>query len=158
MTDSNLGRRRFIQSSGVITAGAVMALGATASAQDKKEEDEPRVVPAPVAVAGGWESQKPIDPDRLTEGEARHFPVITVEGNHVRIHCKHPMLPDHHVQKIVLWCGDRELGTAHFLPEITEPDVTFVLVNAGEYHLRAALHCNRNGVFVTETKLEIEAV
>lgn len=157
MKDTTVGRRDFLTATGVVTAGALMSISANAQDTDKKEEEKVEI-PAPVAVTGGWEIQKAINPNHLTEGEAKHVPEILVETNRVRIRCKHPMLADHFIQRISLYCGDRELGVARFLPEITEPDVVFVITHEGEYIFRAISECNKHGLYETKSKVEIKMI
>ncbi len=85
-------------------------------------------------------------PERVKKGEP--FEVTVEIGKHM----KHPNTIGHFIQWVELYSGDILLGRAEFVPEFSEPKVTFPVMLKYEYPLIAIERCNLHGLWSSGPK------
>lgn len=90
-----------------------------------------------------------IKPNESDEGKEKHKPVITVEGNAVKVkigEIAHPMTEEHSIMWAYLQT-DRG-GQRKCFSENESPEVTFLLCD--EKPISVYAYCNKHGLFRTQ--------
>ena len=93
------------------------------------------------------QEMKPNTSDGATE---KHVPVVTVEGNQVKVFVgdvQHPMLEEHHIAWIYLHTNQG--GQLKYLDHTGAPEAIFALAE-GETVIAAYEYCNLHGLWKKE--------
>lgn len=89
-------------------------------------------------------------PNTVEASKEKHLPVVTVEGNRVRVNvgsAPHPMAPEHHIGWILLRTTHK--SQRHDLAAGDEPTADFLL-SEGEKAEAVYAYCNLHGLWLTE--------
>jgi superoxide reductase len=98
------------------------------------------------------------DAENMTDLEKKHAPVLNMpkkvkKGEPFEVtvevgkHLKHPNTIGHFIQWVELYAGDILLGSVDFVPEFSNPKVTFTVMLKYEYPITAMDRCNLHGVW-----------
>ena len=88
-------------------------------------------------------------PKTADAGVEKHLPVVTVEGNTVKVSVgsvKHPMSEEHHIGWVYLETADG--GARRVLAHDAAPEVVFTLTE-GETPVAVYAYCNLHGLWKT---------
>jgi superoxide reductase len=83
------------------------------------------------------------------EGKEKHVPVVTVEGNKVKVvvgSTPHPMEEKHYIGLIEILANDKVIASCHLNPN-EKPEAEFVLKNTNGLTARA--WCNLHGLWTS---------
>lgn len=90
------------------------------------------------------------NPGKWDKKVKSHLPMVTVEGNKVRVETKHPMTEKHFIVRHTLVSKDGEvLGEKTFSPDDEEAVSVFELPS-GKTALYATSFCNKHDMWVAE--------
>ena len=101
----------------------------------------------PIVCCG--EKMEALEPNTVEASSEKHLPVVTAEGDVVRVNvgsADHPMLPEHHIQWVYVQTENG--GQRKALKPGDSPSVTFRLDNDKAVAVYA--YCNLHGLWMTE--------
>lgn len=98
------------------------------------------------------------NPTKPTEYELIHVPVIQPQtklklGEPIEVKVAvgkkpHPMTPEHYIEWIELWVGDKILEKKVIMPDQETPEASFtVTLEPGDKRLQAVASCNLHGLW-----------
>ncbi len=96
------------------------------------------------------EEMKALIPNTTDAAGEKHLPVISVEGNQVKVHVgsvEHPMAEEHYIEMILI--ETTEGFAKKDLKPGAAPEATFALAE-GEKLVAAYAYCNLHGLWKTE--------
>lgn len=109
-------------------------------------------------------TNKPADPNNLTDAEKKHTPVVNILGNKVEVtvgQVIHPMTPEHHIMYVDFYINDKgikrsSLGPSPWNPKAelgSEPKALVELNLQEGQELKVLENCNLHGRWVTAVKV-----
>ena len=101
----------------------------------------------PIVCCG--EKMEALEPNTVEASSEKHLPVVTAEGDVVRVNvgsADHPMLPEHYIQWVYVQTENG--GQRKALKPGDSPTVTFRLDNDKAVAVYA--YCNLHGLWMTE--------
>ena len=101
----------------------------------------------PIVCCG--EKMEALEPNTVEASSEKHLPVVTAEGDVVRVNvgsADHPMLPEHYIQWVYVQTENG--GQRKALKPGDAPSVTFCLDNDKAVAVYA--YCNLHGLWMTE--------
>ena len=106
-------------------------------------------VGVPIMCCG--EKMHPLVPNTVEASGEKHIPVVTVEGNTVKVNVgsvEHPMAPEHFIEWV--YVETENGGQRKSLKPGETPTVTFCL--GDEKPVAVYAYCNLHGLWMTEIK------
>ena len=95
------------------------------------------------------EKMEALTPNTAEASGEKHLPVVTVEGNRVRVQigsAEHPMLPEHSIEWVYVKTAHG--GQRKTLQPGDAPDVTFCLDE--DQPVAVYAYCNQHGLWMTQ--------